>query len=395
VWQRIPWRLLWTWAAGLLACAVLGKVVRSPFPWIFLVLAGLSAGTWRALGASAARRAALSLTTAWLALAVLELLLLTAFPSPELDRETDYGQMLEYRAGLGSALRPGTWSSSSWLGWWEVYDATYTIGPHGWRTTGPPREEAASSVLCFGGSFVFGQGLDDGASWPWLLASELGDGVQVVNLGVPGWGPGQMLALAGSPELDEPVEAPPRLVVHLAIPGHARRVSGEAPWSAGFPRYELSPDGAVTRRGSHPEPAAARERGALERFLRRNLRRAAVIRRLRTPRQPASRTSDGERIELWAAVVERSRAVLEERYPGVRFLVVFWDGSAPGAPRFERQETMIEALRARELEVVRASAWLPDLASDPAWIIPIDRHPSARAAEALARGLAAWWRERE
>lgn len=388
--RGVIWLLLW--GTGLAACALLGRLVRFPFPWVFLIVGALAAGSWRALPSLTARRLALSLATTALALAALEGLLLTVLADRELDRGTDYDRLMTDDDELGRVLRPGTWIGTSWLGWQELYEASYTVGPDGWRTTGPPAEQATASILCFGGSFTFGQGLEDGETWPWRLAAELGGEVEVVNLGVPGWGPSQMLALAESPELEDAASAPPRLAVHLAIPGHPQRVSGDEPWSVGFPRYELSGEGEVTRRGNFGERYTPPERSAAERLLRTTLRRSALLRRIRGTPAPREETPLADQIELWAAVVERSAEVLRERHPGLSFLVLFWDHSAPGDPRWERQEAMLAALEERELEVVRLSTWLADLAGDPRWRIPHDHHPSAAAAAAIAEELAARWR---
>lgn len=389
--RRTAWPWLALWLGGLAACAALGRYTHSPFPWVFLILAVLSACSSRALSSPLGRRLLLSLTTTWLALASVEALLLSVLADRTLDRETEYGQMLAYRPGLGGGPQPGVWRNRSWLGWQELYEATYTIDENGWRTTGPPPQAPTGSLLCLGGSFTFGQGLQDEQSWPWLVASELGPEVQVVNLGAPGWGPAQMLALAESSELDEALAAPPRVAVYLAISGHPQRVTGDAPWSEGFPRYEPDEEGVPRRRGSHGKKTPTRERSSAERFLRRNLRRSALVRRLLQESTPGNPTDQADQIEPWAAVVGRTAEVLRERYSDLRLVVLFWDDSGPERDRWSRQEAMISALEERGLEVVRLSTWLPDLREDPRWRIPHDRHPSAPAAAELARGVTAWW----
>ncbi len=391
---RGPWAVLILWSTAIAGCAVLEVRLLWPFPWIFLLLAVAAAATPWALRSRAGRRPTFVAAATLTALAATESSLLAFFPSPSLDRVTDYAGMLRHSPSLGSTAKPGQWTSESWVGWRQLYRASYTIGADGWRVTAPPTapRSAESSLLCFGGSFVFGQGLDDGDSWPWRLASSLGDGVQVVNFGRPGWGPGQMLALAESPGLDDAIAAPPRLAVYLAITGHPQRVSGDASWAAGFPRYELTPTGEVRRTGNYADGDSAPERSAPERFVRRKLHRSALARRLFFNKPRGNLAPDGDaQVELWAAVVERSAEVLAERFGGLRFLVLFWDSNSAGDPKWDRQEAMIAALDERGIEVVRLSDCVPGLGSDRSLAIPFDRHPSARGAAAIADCLGEHW----
>jgi len=379
----------------LLSCGVIGTLVRSPFPWIFLVLALTSGLSTVFVRSSTGRRLGLALTTVWLSFALAELLLFSVFATRAPDHQTDYGGMLASRPGLGPAPRPGSWSSASWVGMRSLYEVSYGIERHGWRTTGASHESASEAWLCFGGSFTFGQGLSDEESWPWLLQKELGGQAQVVNFGAPGWSAGQMLALAESSELMDPIEQRPRVAVYLAIPGHPRRVSGDEPFAVGFPRYQLSADGSLTRQGCYGDERQTGGTGRITSFVRRNLRRSALGRRLLGLRdRPATPVHAGQ-IELWAAVVERSEFLLQERFEGLRFVVIIWDSKPPEDPRWQHQEAMIGALLERDVEVVRASNWLPRLATDPAWIISEDLHPSAHASDVFARSLTEWWRGQE
>lgn len=75
-------------------------------------------------------------------------------------------------------------------------DATYRINGMGARG---PREIASASppagrrrVLCFGDSFTYGSEVADGEDWPALLEGS-GEGLEVWNFGVGGWGMDQAL----------------------------------------------------------------------------------------------------------------------------------------------------------------------------------------------------------
>lgn len=93
-----------------------------------------------------------------------------------------------YSREYGIALYPSTVMSHAKPG---SYAFTYTVNRNGFR--GPPFDETGSGpvILCLGDSFTFGQGVNDGQEWVAYLRDELGDGVRIVNRGVPGWGLGQ------------------------------------------------------------------------------------------------------------------------------------------------------------------------------------------------------------
>ena len=108
------------------------------------------------------------------------------------------------------------------------------------------RPEGENRVLAVGDSSTFGWGVADDEPWPAVLEAELGEGWQVLNLGVPGYSAVQGRALV---EERAPGLAPDALVVAMgANDGHlvlrsdldalAARgtVLGQARYTAGRPR---------------------------------------------------------------------------------------------------------------------------------------------------------------
>ena len=78
---------------------------------------------------------------------------------------------------------------------------TVTINSQGFRGPDPDTLPPGRRILVLGDSFVFGWGVDDGETLPARLEAILnagsppGGGVCVLNLGVPGYGPGREAAL--------------------------------------------------------------------------------------------------------------------------------------------------------------------------------------------------------
>ena len=73
-----------------------------------------------------------------------------------------------------------------------VYHTTYHIDSEGGRVT-PKAPPGADLYLFLGDSFMFGQGIKDDETLPWLFA-EMGDGkVRTLNLSAPGNAPNHLV----------------------------------------------------------------------------------------------------------------------------------------------------------------------------------------------------------
>src|SRR5688500_11573473 len=93
---------------------------------------------------------------------------------------------------LGYSIRPGVRTNvRKARGELTIYDAVYTISEHGTRVTeGNP---AGESWVFMGCSRTIGQGVNDDETLPAYYSAGLNKSANVVNLGVHGHGPHQML----------------------------------------------------------------------------------------------------------------------------------------------------------------------------------------------------------
>lgn len=253
-----------------------------------------------------------------------------------------------------------------------IYSVTYTIGDDALRLSPPHRDDAASSIVCFGGSYMFGEGVEDDETTPYRLGVLSGGACAVYNLGLHGYGPHHMLAALESGYASARIAVPPACVVFITGVHHDARVSG-APWDVDGPRYVLR-DGALVRDGTFRE----------HRDLRRRLRdrfgtragRSGILRAVFDRLLPAYRSNP----DLYVAVVDSARAVSERIFPGATFHVLFWDDS-------ELADRYIAALTLRGIRVHRVSDALPGLPEDRAryQLSPLDGHPTPAAHDLIAR----------
>jgi len=253
----------------------------------------------------------------------------------------------------------------------EVYQVDYTFDTAGRRVTPPERvHPAVGTVLAFGGSFTFGEGVSDAETMPWRVAELTGRRWRVVNLGFQGWGPQQMTAALDAGLLREVAVGGRLEAVYQCGFFHVERAAGLVRWARGTPRYVLD-DGAVRRDGFYPDDLEGPFPwpGALDRWL--------TWRRLAGPVRPPGRPA----VELFARVVAAARDRVLAYDPGARFHVLYWDDEPPWL-----DGPVIDAVRGEGVGVTRVSEILPvdDLRMR---LDPVDAHPSAAAHDRVAHWI--------
>jgi hypothetical protein len=255
-----------------------------------------------------------------------------------------------------------------------VYDVTYTIDEHGLRIAppGPPGDDVPC-ILFFGGSYTFGEGLENDETLAWRVGIETGGRYRIHNFGYHGYGPHQMLAALELGVVDEVVTCEPRYVVYQGSPFHVPRAAGQSSWEKGGPRYEPTDDGRVEYRGQWSP-----DRFQYPDWLRPVLDASHVLTRLSTNAPPSGEVD----FRRFMGILETTRDRIATRYPSAELIVVYWD--APGDP-------LLADMRARGFRVLPVSELIPDRAEHPERyrLHRHDGHPNALAMSTIARGLAA------
>jgi len=273
-----------------------------------------------------------------------------------------------------------------------VLNLTYTIDARGLRVTPLARSRSPEALLFFGGSFMFGEGVNDGDALPHRIGVALRDRVQAYNFAFIGYGTHQMYAALESGFVFNVVGSRvPTLAVYQAIPDHIRRVLGQRPWTYYDPCYRLreQPPGSGVRvePGGGPVVAPLVERlgnfneqepvRTLARRAGDQLRKSTLYRRVAGPW--CERSSD-EELALFVGLVEGSRRRLREHWPNLRFWVLYWDEDSRESDR------QIDALRRAEIDVYRVSEILPAWRTNRAECVihPHDEHPNAESHRRVA-----------
>ena len=254
-----------------------------------------------------------------------------------------------------------------------VYDVVYSIDEHGLRIPPPVRPEGADEcILFFGGSFMFGEGLRDEETLPYRVGIETDGAYEIHNFGFHGYGPHQMLAALELGVVDESIDCTPRFVVYQGSAFHIDRAAGLSTWEKGGPRFEPTDEGLVEYRGRW-DP----KRFEYPDWMTAVFEASYVLGKIPSIHRP---TNDDDTVRYFG-ILETTRRLVENRYPGAGFLVVFWDG--PDDP-------LASELEARGFRVIRVSTILTDRDEHPDKyrLHALDGHPNALAMAKIAERVA-------
>jgi hypothetical protein len=329
------------------------------------------------VGNKKVRLLAINVGAVLVALGLFEMYLLAWIPFSEPRHQYEYYVKNE-ETKIGSLMHSGATTNHKLLGYAAtrsvrffetkrlkeeiVYEASYTINDKGLRATSNQYNEAATPVLFFGGSFIFGEGVSDDETAAATIEQQSEGAYRVHNFGFIGYGPHQMLAILEN-GLERPVltDHIPAYAFYLTIGDHVRRISGLAPWDHNGPKYKLKPHGNATYVGPFDQHLSGKTIKLLNKSL---IFQSRVTHHL----------TDSEDEELFASIVAQSATLFENRYGG-KFFVIYWDDQ-----KTEKETIRIAKLRKHGLRVIPISNVLPHFSRNQKnYLIHKDLHPNALA----------------
>ncbi|PIE29230.1 hypothetical protein CSA57_09490 [candidate division KSB3 bacterium] len=307
--------------------------------------------------------------------------LLTKSGGPASTRlEGDYTDTRHYYSQddiLGYApLKGRTVHSRKYQGNKLMYDVTYTIGPDGLRISSASATHGSTEcALFFGGSFTFGEGVNDDETLP-SVAGRLAH-IQVYNFGFHGYGPHQMLSALEHGLVEKLVQCRPTVAIYQAVLHHVDRAAGIVAWGLHSPRYILDKDGNISYAGHFDDSPISWQR--IRRRQEILLKKSFFFQKYFQHRH---RTITDKDLRLFLEIVDASRKAAQARFPGIRFCILLWDES----PWNSKFQALQRGLEEKQIELHLISRILPNLHSRPGQytIGPADPHPNAGTHKCIA-----------
>lgn len=306
-------------------------------------------------------------------------------PQGEIQIKEDYlkgGDYFVNDSVRGYAAGPNVRKKvKKFLGEKVIYDVIYTTNPKGLRVA--PHDIAKrdrelkddyKNVIFFGGSFSFGEGLNDDETLPYLFEKLSGGRYQVYNFGFHGYGTQQMLRIIETGLLEKIIPAQqPMVVIYEALISHIERVTGKMIWTVNVPRYKLSPSGMAKHVGTFADDPNLQEN--LKRSKEITYINSQLLARLMAPKRTQ------EDIKLFVQIVLQSKIFLEKKYKA-KFFMLIWN--------FEGKEggRVVNLLRKCGIEVITVDQVFKEY-KDPFenYLIEGDYHPTKLANERIAKYL--------
>ncbi len=203
-----------------------------------------------------------------------------------------------------------------------VYDVTYTINERGLRIA-PEYIPSARCALFFGGSYTFGEGVEDSEAYPYQVGAQSSGRIQTYNFGFHGYGPHQMLAALESGFVDDAISCKPNYLVYLMLPrGHIERVLGLTSWDQNGPRYVVDETGRAKRVGRFSDPGVTKPiEPGWQKYLYENW---LTFRDIVGPWSAI----DARSIGLYLAIIRTARNLAVAKYDDSEFHIILWDVGA-------------------------------------------------------------------
>jgi hypothetical protein len=260
-----------------------------------------------------------------------------------------------------------------------LFRTTYTIDSLARRVTPvASSDQREEFILFFGGSFIFGSGVNDQETLPYYVG-RLARCYRPHNYGFMGYGPQQMLAKLQSGSIPKEVSQRDGLLIYgymgEADIGHIDRAIGSLyvyGWARLFPYYHVeTATGKLVRDGNFTSGRP------LQSVLYRLLLKSAIVRVLGV-NHPVS--IEEKHVRLTARIIEESYISYKKQFPTDAFYVVIFPGAVQSTS--DQLITMLTESGIRCLDYRGLAEF-----SGTEYRIPVDLHPSAKWNKRLAERI--------
>jgi len=235
-----------------------------------------------------------------------------------------------------------------------IYNVTYTTDKHSRRIT-LQKNSTDSHLLFFGGSFVFGVGLNDDESLPYYLSGITDH--SVYNYGGSGYGPNMMLAQLSKDSFVNEIKEKKGAAIYAYIDNHVRRVIGDIWIDDRAPYFYLNRHNILKRKGNFLTSRLLRKK------LYKELRRSQVFKywKIRLPLFVTSRD-----VYLTSMIIKKSAEIYRSKFKGKFYVLIY-----PGQRKYSKN--IIDLLKDSDVCILDYSNLLEDYYWSEYYI---DKHPN-------------------
>ncbi len=251
-----------------------------------------------------------------------------------------------------------------------IYNVTYSIDEFGRRKNehkeGPP-------LILFGGSFVFGAGLEDNETLNYYLTNFTK--FDVYNYGLGGYGTHQMLTQLEQQNFTKEINKTGGKAIYIFIPDHIRRTIGDMYWSYRYqwkqPYYKLNKNNELQRKGSFKTGRPITTK------IYKTLRKSNIIKYYNINLPPKRKTHT----YLTYKIIEKSKEIYEEKFNGTFYVLIH-----PLITEKKESKELKKLLTENNINILEYN--LPTKNYYEEYRISGDGHPNAKLNKKLAQKIA-------
>lgn len=278
--------------------------------------------------------------------------------------------------GITKAIPDGRYSTTSFVKATgrKIYDVTYSIDSESRRVTPTTSNgQREKFILFFGGSFTFGEGLEDNETIPYYTG-QYAKGFMPYNYGFHGHSAAEMLIKLRSMTIQEEIEQDRGVLIYTFIDAHIIRVVGSmrvvTTWGKNRPFFYLDKIGTLHKDGSF-------ESGRPGLMLLYRLLSKSKILELLNVDLPYKITDN--HFELFTVIVEEAYKSYKKQFPESDFYFLIY-------PRSQYTAVLKRFLDRKKIPYLDYSMFIDRW--NPKFILaPEDRHPNALANRIVARKI--------
>jgi hypothetical protein len=257
-----------------------------------------------------------------------------------------------------------------------IYDVFYTT-KNGLRFTPNSNEKSSKCALFFGGSFTYGEGLNDSSTLPYFFNEFENQKFKIYNYGFPGYGPQQMLSLIENHLIRDTISSyDNKIAVYILIPDHFRRAAGYSPWDQYSLDYEII-NGKLVNEGSFSK---------LPRMINKFLMKFLFYRKILFNKEASAYD-----VMRTLFIIKTVQKILIKK--GIAFYLFIWDDSNSIRASFNNLKDynyFIKKLKDNKINFFLLSKAIPDYNQNifKYSINNLDLHPNVLANRIIAKYIA-------
>ena len=261
-----------------------------------------------------------------------------------------------------------------------LYKVEYTINDIGLRVSSPiettkDKEENKYCILFFGGSFTFGEGINDDESLPYQVSIHTPkNSYKTYNFGFHGYGPHQMLSAIEHGRVKKIVKCSKKvIIIYQAIKDHFYRAQGLRSWDKHGPEYQLDKDNQLVYKGSFDVNYF------LPIVLINQLEKSYLYNQFFYNKQEyiTEKTT-----HLFQSIITHSKNYAKNQFSNISFHVIYWDNEGKDTTI----TNMFEQLKKEGVQVHFITHIISDIKlNESKYFIQSDGHPNSTANEIISK----------